>query len=142
MSMSSAALSKALKNTIQKHTQSSSVPITSTIRLLAELNRGKLTILLNHQSSIISTRHFFTTYQQTRAPTMTHTELPKITGHAEFSAPRSPGVMNFPQWSSDATKTIAELIQDNHDRVSSRPITLNSNPLSIAKKEAAPFIHR
>jgi len=47
---------------------------------------------------------------------MTHSELPKITGQAEFSAPRSPGLMNFPQWSGDATKMVAELIQDNHER--------------------------
>ena len=35
----------------------------------------------------------------------------------EFSTPHHPGLMNFPQWSGNATQTLAELIQDNHEKV-------------------------
>ena len=53
-----------------------------------------------------------------RKSAMAHrTEIHKITGPTEFSAPGRPGIMNFPQWSADATQTLAELIQDNHDKV-------------------------
>jgi len=51
------------------------------------------------------------------APMKHRTEIYKVTGPAEFSAPGCPGVMNFPQWSGNATQTLAEAIQDNHKKV-------------------------
>ncbi|KAF8424732.1 hypothetical protein EV426DRAFT_573932 [Tirmania nivea] len=50
------------------------------------------------------------------ASTKYSAEIHKVTGPAEFSAPRHPGVMDFPQWSSNATQTLAELIHDNHEK--------------------------
>lgn len=58
------------------------------------------------------------TPQQICKSTMAYsTGIHKVSGPAEFSAPRQTGVMDFPQWSTgDATQTLAESIQDNHEK--------------------------
>lgn len=79
-------------------------------------------VLVPQQLKVYTTRSNKHSIPHTRklsmAPTKYRTEMQKVTGPAEFSAPGCPGLLNFPQCSGETTKTLAELIQKNHDTVS------------------------